>query len=162
MVAARALHVTMRGGTVDDLVPSDDGPIPLWKLHTLGLRSMLQVLREPTVAMSSAGSDVECHTDFDEDGRLVGGAAADVWRAMIDAILAEPDLSADGSQMFWTEPTPLLRFVDRSESIPGGKGFTRTVRVLQFGARVIRSTHPGYPVGSVARWIDVPLEQEES
>lgn len=92
MVAARTLHVTMRGGTVDDLVPSDDGPIPLWKLHTLGLRSMLQVLREPSLIMFCNG-DAEIllalENRADDPPMATGTPAQKCWRAMIDTLIME-------------------------------------------------------------------------
>lgn len=63
------------------------------RARVLGLehfaRAAVAALREPSHAMDSAGADVDIHTDFDEDGRCVGGAAREVWQAMIDAILAD-------------------------------------------------------------------------
>lgn len=40
---------------------------------------------EPTLKMTYVGECVDLHTDFDEEGRSIGSAAADCWRQMIKA-----------------------------------------------------------------------------
>lgn len=50
-------------------------------------RKGIAAMRKPTDRMVTVGGMIDLRVDFDEEGRSVGSAAYEVWRAMIDEAL---------------------------------------------------------------------------
>lgn len=67
---------------------------PLWQGYVLQVRTVLEVIHEPSPGMMEAGAEVIKYVSADEAAPGYQGDAANVWRFMIDAM--RNDISPTG------------------------------------------------------------------